>query len=69
MQATVGQLETALPALITATSPRPLSANYAQVRAPTRPHPEAPNLPPFNESSLAAAKQGEGPGHCVVGSD
>lgn len=29
----------------------------AQVRAPTRPHPEAPNLPPFNETTYAAAKQ------------
>ncbi|GBF98624.1 hypothetical protein Rsub_10813 [Raphidocelis subcapitata] len=26
-------------------------------RAPTRPHPEACNLPPFNEPALAAAKQ------------
>lgn len=29
----------------------------AKARAPTRPHPEAPNLPPFNEASYAAAKQ------------
>eukprot|EP00882_Tetradesmus_deserticola_P000632 GHRQ01000689.1.p1 GENE.GHRQ01000689.1~~GHRQ01000689.1.p1 ORF type:complete len:463 (+),score=169.29 GHRQ01000689.1:54-1442(+) len=29
----------------------------AKVRAPTRPHPEAANLPPFNETSFAAAKQ------------
>jgi hypothetical protein len=28
-----------------------------QVRAPTRPHPEAANLPPFNETAFAAAKQ------------
>ena len=28
-----------------------------QVRAPTRPHPEVSNLPPFNETSYAAAKQ------------
>jgi hypothetical protein len=27
------------------------------VRAPTRPHPEAANLPPFNETTFAAAKQ------------
>jgi hypothetical protein len=30
---------------------------YHQVRAPTRPHPEASDLPPFNETSYAAAKQ------------
>jgi hemerythrin superfamily protein len=29
----------------------------AKVRAPTRPHPEAANLPPFNETAFAAAKQ------------
>lgn len=29
----------------------------AQVRAPTRPHPEAASLPPFNETTFAAAKQ------------
>eukprot|EP00879_Flechtneria_rotunda_P001617 GHRR01001777.1.p2 GENE.GHRR01001777.1~~GHRR01001777.1.p2 ORF type:complete len:344 (+),score=139.32 GHRR01001777.1:278-1309(+) len=29
----------------------------AKVRAPTRPHPEAANLPPFNETTFAAAKQ------------
>ncbi|KIZ00163.1 hypothetical protein MNEG_7797 [Monoraphidium neglectum] len=34
-----------------------LQFEAAKVRAPTRPHPEAPNLPPFNEASLAAAKQ------------
>jgi hypothetical protein len=28
-----------------------------QVRAPTRPHPEAANLAPFNEVAFAAAKQ------------
>lgn len=31
-------------------------ANH-QVRAPTRPHPEAANLAPFNEVTYAAAKQ------------
>lgn len=29
----------------------------AKVRAPSRPHPEAANLPPFNETAFAAAKQ------------
>ncbi|KAF6257432.1 hypothetical protein COO60DRAFT_1523864 [Scenedesmus sp. NREL 46B-D3] len=29
----------------------------AKVRAPTRPHPEAASLPPFNETTFAAAKQ------------
>jgi hypothetical protein len=37
---------------------RRLPSPALQVRAPTRPHPEAANLPPFNEASLAAAKQG-----------
>jgi hypothetical protein len=31
--------------------------SLCQVRAPTRPHPEAANLPPFNETTFAAAKQ------------